>query len=208
MTLLQKPPTSRKGEPVWEIASLFPNQGYWSEEEYLILETNHFIEFSDGYIEVLPMPTRFHQSIVAFLYEAFLLFIRANQSGKLWFAPLPVKLWTQKYREPDLVFVAKENLAQLKGNYPEGADLVVEVVSGSKEDRERDLVTKRKEYAQAGISEYWIVDPKYKRITVLSLAQDTYLEHGKFEADDTATSVLLDGFAVAVNDVFAAAEED
>jgi hypothetical protein len=67
MTLLQKPPTSRKGEPVWEIASLYPKQRYWSEEEYLALDTNHLIEFSDGYIEVLPRPTRVHQSIVAFL---------------------------------------------------------------------------------------------------------------------------------------------
>lgn len=208
MTLLQKPPTSRKGEPVWEIASLFPNQGHWSEEEYLALETSHFIEFSDSYIEVLPMPTLLHQMIVAFLYQALFQFTQKNQAGTVLFAPLPVRLRPQKYREPDIVFLTTERLENLKGDYPEGADLVMEVVSGGKEDRDRDLVTKRKEYAQAGISEYWIVDPKYKRITVLSLGQDTYLEHGKFEADDTATSVLLAGFTVAVNDVFAAAEED
>ena len=205
---LQKPPTSRKGEPLWEITQLFPYQGYWSEDDYLDLDTNHLIEFSDGYVEVLPMPTRFHQNIVAFLYEALLLFIRANQLGKLWFAPLRVRLWPRTYREPDLVFIATENLAKLKGDYPDGADLVVEVVSGSKEDRDRDLVKKRAEYAEAGIAEYWIVDPKFKRITVLELVQDKYEVHGEFEADDTATSVLLAGFSVAVNDVFAAAQED
>ncbi|MCB8942702.1 MAG: Uma2 family endonuclease [Ardenticatenaceae bacterium] len=208
MAVLQKRPPSQKGEPLWAIAQLFPYQGYWSESDYLDLNTNHLIEFSDGYIEVLPMPTRSHQNIVAFLYEAILLFVRANQLGKVWFAPLRVRLWPRTYREPDLVFITAENMAKQKGDYPHGADLVVEVVSGSKEDRERDLIKKRAEYAEAGIAEYWIVDPKFKRITVLHLAQDNYEVHGEFAADDTAASKLLAGFAVAVNDVFAAANED
>jgi Uma2 family endonuclease len=44
--------------------------------------------------------------------------------------------------------------------YWEGADLVMEVVSSHDEDRRRDLVVKREEYARAGIAEYWIVDPE------------------------------------------------
>ena len=208
MTLLHKRPTSRKGEPLWAIAQLFPSQGYWSEEEYLALETNHFVEFSDGYIEVLPMPTFIHQLIVAFLYKALSSFVESNKLGRVLFAPLPIRLWPRKYREPDVMFFSSQNPERIQGAYPEGADLVMEVVSGSKKDRDRDLVEKRAEYAKAGIAEYWIVDPKFQRITVLHLAQNSYEVHGEFEADDTATSVLLAGFAVAVNDVFAAANED
>jgi hypothetical protein len=44
-------------------------QGLWSEEEYLALETNHLVEFSDGYLEVLPMVTLFHQRIVDYLRD-------------------------------------------------------------------------------------------------------------------------------------------
>ena len=44
-------------EPTWEIATLFPNQGQWSEDEYLALNTNRFVEYRDGFMEVLPMPT-------------------------------------------------------------------------------------------------------------------------------------------------------
>jgi Uma2 family endonuclease len=120
---------------------------------------------------------------------------------------LRVRLWSRKYREPDLVFIATKSLGRLKGNYPDGADLVVEVVSGSEEDRERDLVTKRKEYAQARITEYWIVDPQNKRITVLHLEDEEYAVHGEFGVGNQATSRLLDGLAVAVDDVFAAAEK-
>ena len=52
------------------VLDLLPPQGQWSEEMYLWLtdHTNRFIEFTDGYIEVLPMPTDAHQSILAALY--------------------------------------------------------------------------------------------------------------------------------------------
>jgi hypothetical protein len=50
--------TERTGEPTWEIAHLFPIQGDWTEAEYLALDTNHLIEFSDGHLEFLPMPTQ------------------------------------------------------------------------------------------------------------------------------------------------------
>lgn len=68
-------------------------------------------------------------------------------------------------------------------------------------------MTKRTEYAQARISEYWIVDPKERRITVLVLDGETYRIHGEFVARQTATSVVLSGFAVSVDDVFAAGEK-
>jgi len=60
---------SELGEPTWEIATLFPNQGDWNEHEYLHLNTSRLIEFVDGSLEVLPMPTELHQLIVAFLFE-------------------------------------------------------------------------------------------------------------------------------------------
>ena len=196
---------SKTGEPVWELAHLFPYQGAWSEEEYLALETNHLIEYADGSLEMLPMPTIQHQLIVAFLYNALLSFIQSKQLGTLLFAPLRVKLWEGKYREPDLVFLSAEKPERLHGRYLDGADLVVEVVSGSAEDRHRDLVIKREEYAQAGISEYWIVDPAEEKITVLTLVGDAYWVHGEFKPGSAATSQLLLGFSIAVTETFASA---
>ncbi len=196
-----------KAEPTWEIATLFPNQGQWHEAEYLAMETNHIVEFSDGYLEVLPMPTPKHQTLVAYLFELFLLFVRQHQAGKVLFAPLRVQLRKGKYREPDIVFLAKENLAEEKERFWRGADLVLEVVSGSAEDRARDLVIKRQEYAQAGIPEYWIVDPQMKQITVLTLDKEVYVEHGVFGMGQQATSVLLAGFGVDVAAAFDAANQ-
>ena len=73
----------KEGEPAWEIARLFPNQGFWSEEDYLALDGNHLVEFSDGYVEVLPMPTTSHQRIVLFLYEMLRLFIFPGKLGEV-----------------------------------------------------------------------------------------------------------------------------
>jgi Uma2 family endonuclease len=203
---------TRQGTPVWEMAYFYPVQGEWSESEYLSLESHQFlVEFDNGYLEFLTMPTMEHQSIVAYLYELLVAFVRSHQLGKVWFAPLPVRLWTKKYREPDIIFLTNERLNQNIDQYPErdrypaGADLVIEVVSDSVQDRYRDLVEKREEYAQAGIAEYWIVDPEQKRITVLHLSGKKYGVHGEFGEEERATSPLLDGFEVEVTAVFAAA---
>jgi Uma2 family endonuclease len=71
------------------------------------------------------------------------------------------------------------------------------VVSPSNPDH--DLETKRTEYARAGIPEYWIVNPLKETITVLQLEDDAYVEHGVFKRGETATSALLEGFAVSVD---------
>jgi len=202
-TTKAKPP--KQGEPIWELAHLFPYQGAWSEEEYLELETNHLIEYENGSLEMLSMPTIQHQLIVAFLYNALLSFIQSKQLGTLLFAPLRVKLWEGKFREPDLVFLSSEKSEQLEGRYLDGADMVIEVVSGSAEDRHRDLVTKRQEYAQAGIGEYWIVDPTEEKVTVLSLVGENYDIYGEFTSDSIATSPMLIGFSISVRDIFEAA---
>lgn len=197
--------TSKKGMPVWEMAYLYPFQGEWSEDSYLNLHTNRLIEFDNGFLEFLPMPTLAHQLMVLYLYRVFDVFVQERGLGRVLTAPLRVRLWAKKYREPDIIFLASKRLEKTKGDYPDGADLVMEVVSGGVDDRYRDLVEKREEYAQAGIAEYWIVDPEQKRITVLHLSGKKYGVHGEFGEGERATSPLLDGFEVEVTAVFAAA---
>lgn len=199
--LMRRP--SARGEPAWDIATLFPAQGEWSEAEYLSLGTNHLVEFDRGNIEVLPMPSYWHQRIVRFLYHRLLEHVEAKKLGDVIFAPLPVRLAPGKYREPDLVFLSTARLKSLE-KVPTGADLAMEVVSEGALARERDLETKRVEYAAAGIPEYWTVDPELQQITVLTLVESEYRVHGVFGAGTTATSVLLEGFNVVVSDVFAA----
>ncbi len=105
-----------------------------------------------------------------------------------------------KFREPDLLVLRDSSDPRYQDRYWLGADLVVEVVSPDRP--ERDLVDKREDYAEAGIAEYWIVDPRDELVTVLAQRPEGYVEHGVFARGRVATSPLLDGFGISVGDVF------
>ncbi len=143
---------------------------------------------------------------MAFLFGLLTSFVKSHADGEVFFAPLPVHLWTRKYREPDIVYVRPNRISGDR-DYPEGADLVMEVVSEGDENRKRDLDKKPIDYAKAGISEYWIVDPEDRKITVLSLRGKAYHVHGEFKTGNRATSVLFPDFAVEVDAAFAAAKQ-
>lgn len=189
-------------EPTWDVAWLFPEQGNWGEEEYFALPTNRLVEFSQGILEVLPLPTQTHQRIVAYLHIVLHTYASHNRLGTTLVAPMRVQLWPGKLREPDILFMLAKHQARRGEQFWQGADLVMEVVSP--DDRLRDTETKRREYAQAGIPEYWIVDPTEEQITVLALVDGAYVAHGEFGPGDWAGSRLLEGFVVEVTAVFAA----
>jgi Uma2 family endonuclease len=197
---VEPPDESTYGEPAWGVATLYPAQGCWTERDYLDLDTNHLVEYSNGYVEFLPKPTLSHQLIAFFLLEALKAFVKAQGLGTVVGAAYKVRLWEEKYREPDVIFVRSEHASWLEEEFSDGADLVMEVVSRAASDRHRDLMKKRREYAQAGIPEYWIVDPADDRITVLALKGSEYVEHGVFARGQRATSRLLPGFEVDVTE--------
>jgi Uma2 family endonuclease len=180
---------------------LEPLQGLWSVEQYLRLsnQTNHLIEFTDGVIEVLPMPTDSHQAISRWLFLALFAFVQ-RIGGTVYYAPLRVEVRPGKYREPDLLLLLRASDPRRQEAYWLGADLVVEIVSPDKP--KRDIEEKPRDYAEAHIPEYWIVNPLDETITVLTLMDDSYAEHGIFRRSETATSALLSGFAVLVDAVF------
>src|SRR5262249_40409525 len=127
---------------------------------------NRLIELSEGRLEFLPMPTTSHQWIALVLCECLKAFVWPKL-GWVLPAPLRVRLWPGRFREPDVAFMFRENRERIGEQFWKGADLVMEVLSRSKRDRRRDLVIKRREYARAEIREYWLVDPKKGQITVL-----------------------------------------
>jgi Uma2 family endonuclease len=190
-------------EPVWEIATLFPPQGHWTTDDYLDLDAhtgNHLIEFSNGNVEVLPIPSLQHQAIAAFLFHLLYTFVTTHKLGIVRFSPTKVQLWDGKIREPDLFYIANDNISKRTEQWFKKIDLAMEIISP--DDSSRDLETKRREYAQAGIREYWIIDPRTEEILVLALDRNHYSVHGVFANGTRATSVLLPAFTVPVTDVF------
>lgn len=134
-------PRSRRGDPPWELARLFPCQGEWTEEEYLALDTNHLVEFSDGEVEFRPMPNLMHHLLSQFLFERLKSHSAARKPGMTLYAPYQVRLRRGLLREPDVLFLRKGRAIQQQ--FVEGADLVIEVASPGADGRTRDLVNKR-----------------------------------------------------------------
>jgi Uma2 family endonuclease len=97
-----------------------------------------------------------HQDLTRFLTSVLSGFAEVRNLGIVRPAPFQMKL--EHGREPDLLFVAQENISRLRRNYLAGpADLVIEIISP--ESAGRDRGEKFYEYAQGGVPEYWLIDP-------------------------------------------------
>jgi Uma2 family endonuclease len=196
---------SRLGEPTWEAAEReFPWQGDWTEDEFLNID-NRGMEFVDGKLEFLPVPKETHQKVLSFLFLALTSFVTPHKLGMVLFSGIKVRTRPGKLREPDIVYVGKEHYRKRSEDAWNGADLAIEVVSPERSDHTRDYRKKREDYAEAGILEYWIVDPQRHKITILTLTREkSYAVHGEFKKGEQAHSKLLAGFAVDVDAAFAA----
>ena len=86
-TLDDLPSVRKEWKDVLE--EILPPQGRWSEDEYLVLtdHRNRLVEFTDGFLEILPMPTDKHQAILGFLFQAFIGFAEPR-GGKVRFSPV------------------------------------------------------------------------------------------------------------------------
>ena len=191
------PAKTRRDEPAWEIAHLYPTQGNWSEQEYLALESSQLIEFEDGFIEVLDMPTPYHQELVLIVRDILKRWADARGFGKVYVSPVPLRLRPGKYREPDVMLVSKREW--VGEQQIAHADLVVEIVS---QDRERDFVQKRRDYASAEIEEYWIIDPRNEEVHVLHLSNGSYTTFGVFKIGQMAESATLEELAFPISELF------
>lgn len=117
------------------------------------------------------------------------------------FAPLAVRLWPGKIREPDILFYTQahsERIGELISGPP---DLVVEVPSPG--TRKTDRHDKFYEYAQANIAEYWIVDPEAESVEVFILDDGVFSLLVKAGLGEKAYSQLLSGFEITWAAVFA-----
>ena len=183
------------------MAELYPPQGQWTEEDYFSLpDTNRLVELSEGRLIMPPHPTRSHQIAVEELYLRLRAYVEERNLGEVHIAPLPVRLWPGKIREPDLFFISEEHEDRLGERVCGVPDLVIEVISPG--TRRADRGEKFVEYAKAGVQEYWLVDPEEKTVEVYVLREGAYELSEKFRAGEVARSERLAGFEVPVDEIF------
>lgn len=153
------------------------------------------------------MPTIWHQELAQLLFIELREFVLARQLGKVHFIGLRVRISSKTIREPDIVFLRKENMHLQTPRLWHGADLAMEVVSESPQDRQRDYVDKLADYAAVGIGEYWVVDYQERVVMVYQLIDGQYQVHGEFREGQQATAAYLEGFSVDVAALFTVADE-
>jgi Uma2 family endonuclease len=141
-----------------------------------------------------------HQELITFLIFLFDAFVSLYELGKVFTAPFEMRVTPQgNAREPDLMFVANAHLPWLVGRRLAGpADLIVEVISP--ESATRDRREKFQEYQEAGVREYWLIDPRAGRqradFWVLD-EQGTY-QAVPIDADGIYRSTVVENFWIDV----------
>jgi Uma2 family endonuclease len=164
-----------------------------SYEEFLAwADENAHAEWVDGKVILMSPASSIHQELVGFLYELLRMFVRFRQLGRVYVAPFQMKLPQSSGREPDLIFIKRENLSRLKNTYLDGpADLVVEIISP--ESIGRDRGDKFYEYEAGGVPEYWLLDPIRERAEFYQLDENGIYELVRLD-DGIYRSQQLPGF--------------
>lgn len=156
-------------------------------------------EWVDGEVVLLSPASKTHQRLVRFLTSMLGAFIEAHNLGDLLPAPFQMKSGLDlPGREPDLIFVATEHLDRIKENYLNGpADLAIEIISP--DSRARDRGDKFYEYEQAGVREYWLIDPVRKQAEFYQLGTDRIYMSTSVSDDGIFNSTVIEGLWLKVD---------
>ncbi len=148
-------------------------------EEFQQLDDDGYrYELVDGVVTVTPSPTPQHQDALREILVQIDMYLRGHPEGKV-FPELDVCLGEGVtggdlvYR-PEVIFIRRESLAQMRERVVGPPDLVVEVVSPG--SRRYDLETKKDDYERFGVLEYWVIDPPKESMTFFRLQGGRFIE--------------------------------
>ncbi len=135
-------------------------------DEYYMLPEDMRVELIDGVFYDMGVPSKQHQGILAELYLLFRECDKHDLPCSVWLSPCDVRLDRDNYTmvQPDLFVICDDDSDPEAIRFEGAPDLVVEIVSPS--SGTRDKYKKLQKYHDAGVREYWIVDPKKRRVTV------------------------------------------
>ena len=200
-------PARSQALPVAADGHTWPAQGSWTYEDYVRLpDDGKRYEVIRGVLYVSPAPIPLHQYVHTRLLVLLTRFVDENRLGVVLGAPMDVRLPRRigDPVQPDLVFLRTGNQPrwEVDANFSGSPDLVVEILSPSTARRDRKV--KHSAYREAGIPEYWIVDPRARTIEVFGLSEDgaRYIELCRGGEADTVRSAVLPGLEVRIGEIF------
>lgn len=177
--------------------TLVPRRLKMSYQEYLdFAPESKIVEWVAGEAIIYMPPQYQHQNISSFLNGLLRSFTQFFGLGSVVIAPFEVNLWPNgPAREPDIFFVAAENQAKLtEKRYEGGPDLIIEIISPSSVTEDR--VHKFTEYEQAGVREYWLIDPRHhqQQADFFVLGEDGAFRPAPVDEDGIYHSTVISNF--------------
>jgi Uma2 family endonuclease len=171
-------------------------------KDYEALPEGAPYQLIDGELIMTPAPTPLHQNIIGNIYQSLRYFVESQKLGRVFLSPIDVKLTDVDVFQPDLVFIRKEHVANIRRDKLNVVpDLVVEVLSPS--NAFYDLTHKKTIYAESGVEEYWVIDPKNETVEIFLRDGDRYRSEDFFKDQEILKSHMFPGFTMKLNDVFA-----
>jgi Uma2 family endonuclease len=164
---------------------------------------NNRYELIEGELFVSRAPGLPHQIVIQNFQVALVDYLKSNPIGRV--VPGAGAVFSNYDAViPDLAFVGNERWSDIVSNdrFNAAPDLVIEVMSPGKENRDRDLLVKRQLYAKYGVAEYWIVDPENRLVEVYRLRDNRLESAATLRNEEEITTPLLPGFRMSVNSVF------
>ena len=182
----------------------WPRQGEWTYEDYLRLpDDGQRYEVIRGVLYVTASPTYKHQYVAQRFNRQVDAFVEDHRLGVVLMAPfdilLPFGIGTPV--EPDLMLFRTGNEPHWEAPNFEGVpDLVAEVLSPSTKRRDRKV--KLEAYRDAGVPEYWMLDPDGRQVVVYVLRGRRYDELCRGGIGEEVWSSVLPGFPLKVDSLF------
>lgn len=181
----------------------------YTYSDYLTWNFKERVELIKGRLfKMSPAPNRKHQRLVTDLTISIGTFLKSKDC-QVFTAPFDVRLpistdvigeSTYTVLQPDVVVICDESKLDEQGC--NGApDLIVEVLSPG--NTQKEMQDKFEVYEESGVKEYWIVEPKDEFVIVYTLnKKGQYIGSKPFCKGDTAKSEVLNGFELAMDELF------
>ena len=171
------------------------------EQFYALVGDGRKADLIDGVIYMASPDTLRNDELAGFVSGLLRLYADAKDAGRVLGSRFAFVLSPIRAPEPDVAFVRRERLHLLGQQGMEGGpDIAAEIVS--RDSRDCDYGEKRRLYQDAGVSEYWSIDPLQRRAEFHLLREGRY-ELAPLEANRLFRSDALPGFFLDVDWLFA-----
>ena len=161
------------------------------------------MELDEGVLCIMVKPGSDHQFILIRLiayFDAFLESFAEPPADVMADFIIALSLERRILLAPDISIILRERRGAIGASRLDGPPhIAIEILSTH---RQRDLTRKRRLYAEAGVAEYWIFDPRRDTATILELQDGQYQERAILTPADALTTPLLPGLSIPLSGLF------